>query len=50
MGVGIDQADAIAIDPSGNLWISNFHSDSVTKFVGLAAPVKTPLIGPPHKP
>ncbi len=37
------QAFAIAIDASGNLWVTNFADNSITKLVGLAAPVKTPL-------
>ncbi len=41
------QAFAIAIDPSGNLWISNFAANTITEVVGLATPVKTPLNGPP---
>lgn len=43
---------AIAIDSSGNVWISNYGSvpatgqlGTVTEFVGLATPVKTPVIG-----
>ncbi len=41
---------ALAIDASGNLWATNLGSDILTEFVGLAAPVKTPLIGPPQAP
>ncbi len=44
---------AVAIDPSGNVWISNFDTipaagqqGTITEFVGMATPVKTPLIGP----
>ena len=44
------EAYAIVVDASGNLWTSNFGSDTITQFVGLAAPVKTPLIGPPQAP
>jgi streptogramin lyase len=44
------QPFAVAIDPSGNLWVTNFGSDSVTEFIGVAAPVKTPLIGVPSSP
>jgi streptogramin lyase len=43
-------AFAIGIDPSGNIWISNFNRNSITQIVGLAAPVKTPLIGLPRAP
>jgi NHL repeat len=41
---------AIAIDASGNVWVTNFGSNTLTEFVGLAAPVRTPLIGPPVLP
>ncbi len=44
------EAYAIAVDASGNLWISNFGSNVLTEFVGLASPVKTPLIGLPAAP
>jgi streptogramin lyase len=44
------EAFAIAIDASGNLWVTNFGSDTLTEFVGLATPVKTPLLGPPQAP
>jgi streptogramin lyase len=42
----------LAIDASGNLWISNASSsgNTLTQFVGLASPVKTPLLGPPVQP
>ena len=40
----------LAIDASGNLWISNASSNALTQFVGLASPVKTPLLGPPAQP
>jgi streptogramin lyase len=44
------EAFALAIDASGNLWVTNFGDDTLTEFVGLAAPVKTPLLGPPQTP
>jgi hypothetical protein len=47
---GLLEAYAIAIDASGNIWITNFGSDTVTQFVGLATPVKTPLLGLPQLP
>ena len=43
-------AYAIVIDPSGNIWVSNLYGASVTEFIGMAAPVKTPLLGPPQAP
>jgi streptogramin lyase len=49
-GASLQQAYAIAVDPSGNLWVTNFASNTLTEFVGLATPVKTPLLGPPTLP
>ena len=53
-GLGADaallEAYAIAVDASGNLWVSNFGSNTLTEFVGLAAPVKTPLLALPAVP
>jgi streptogramin lyase len=43
---GLLEAYALAIDASGNLWVSNKISSTLTEFIGLAAPVKTPQIGP----
>jgi hypothetical protein len=48
----------VAIDASGNLWLSNAgynaitqsYVDTITQFVGLASPVRTPLLGPPVQP
>ncbi len=40
----------IAIDASGNLWVSNPGGNTITQFLGLAAPVATPLNGPPIAP
>jgi hypothetical protein len=39
------EAFALAIDSSGNIWISNFGSNTLTEFIGMAVPVKTPLLG-----
>lgn len=44
------EAYAIQIDASGNLWITNQGSSILTEVVGLATPVKTPLLGPPQTP
>ncbi|AFL88214.1 hypothetical protein Terro_1925 [Terriglobus roseus DSM 18391] len=44
----------LAIDPSGNLWVTSYGdtatNGAVMEFIGAAAPVKTPLIGLPAKP
>ncbi len=53
-GLGADaqlrDAYGLAIDASGNIWVSNQGNDTITKFIGLAAPVKTPLSGLPKLP
>lgn len=53
---------AVAIDASGNVWVSNQGATNVqqgtktvpiytiTQFLGAATPVKTPVIGPPQLP
>ena len=33
----------VAIDPSGNVWVTNYIGNSVVEMVGAAAPVVTPL-------
>ncbi len=46
----------LSIDGNGNIWVadtgttSNGAGSGVTEFVGLAAPVKTPTVGPPQAP
>jgi streptogramin lyase len=47
---GMLEPFALAIDASGNIWISNFATNTITEFVGMAAPVKTPLLGPVRVP
>jgi sugar lactone lactonase YvrE len=44
------QAFGIAVDASGNLWITNFSTNTLTEIIGLAAPVKTPQLGPVQTP
>jgi hypothetical protein len=39
-----------AIDQAGNIWIANSGSVSVTEFIGIASPVRTPMIGLPALP
>ncbi len=58
----LDRITGVAVDQSGNLWAADnwkFAADpnsnnpggkAVVAFVGLAAPIKTPLIGPPQQP
>ncbi len=40
----------IATDPSGNVWAADDGSCSVVEIIGVATPVKTPLIPPVTKP
>lgn len=50
----------IAVDSSGNLWVAdneqttpqptNPGGDGVVEFIGAAAPVMTPMVGPPQQP
>ncbi len=47
---GLDQATGLAIDASGNVWVSNFAAGTVTELVGAATPVKTPILGSPQRP
>jgi len=47
---GMVEPFALAIDASGNIWVSNFGNNTVDEFVGVAVPVKTPLLGPVRVP
>jgi streptogramin lyase len=47
---GLLEAFGLAIDASGNVWVTNLGSNTLTEFVGVAAPVKTPLLGPVRVP
>jgi len=49
-GVGLNSPHDLAIDASGNVWVNNDNGSAITEFLGLAAPVKTPLQGLPTSP
>ena len=49
-GAGLQSPYAVAVDGSGNLWVSSYDNASVVRFIGLATPVKTPLVGAPQLP
>lgn len=53
-GFGTDasilQPYGLAIDASGNIWVSNFGNSTLTQFIGVATPVRTPMVGPPQQP
>jgi streptogramin lyase len=56
----LQRLTSVVIDSSGNVWVpnnwkhipirANPGGDGLVVFLGLAAPVKTPLIGPPQEP
>ena len=58
----LQRVTAVEIDPSGNVWATNNWvlegftnrtnpgGHQVVVFIGLAAPLKTPVIGPPEQP
>ena len=39
------QAQSLAIDAAGNIWVASNGDDRLVEYVGLATPVKTPLLG-----
>jgi len=41
----MDEPFNLAVDSSGNIWVGNYGSDVLVRFIGLATPVKTPLDG-----
>ena len=47
---GLNHGWAVAIDTSGNLWVVNYTTNTLTEIVGLATPVKTPQMGPVQSP
>jgi streptogramin lyase len=47
---GMSKSLALAIDASGNVWVTNMGTNTLTEFVGIAAPVQTPLLGPVRVP
>lgn len=48
-GFGLDaklaEPTAVTIDPSGNLWLPNYNSSTLTMFFGIATPTATPHFG-----
>jgi hypothetical protein len=40
----LNMPQGVAVDGSGSVWTANAGSNTVSKFVGLAAPVTTPLV------
>ena len=46
----MSDAFGIAIDASGNVWVVNEFTSTLTGFVGAGAPTRMPLIGPAAAP
>lgn len=55
---GLQHVTAVQVDQSGNVWVANnwesiepvIGGNGLVEFIGAAAPVRTPLIGPPRRP
>ena len=57
---GLTRNTGVAVDPSGNVWLVNNWKNApvqtnpggyqIVAYLGMAAPVKTPLIGVPEQP
>jgi hypothetical protein len=43
LDAGLKLPYALAVDPSGNIWLSNTGSQSLVMFFGMAVPTKTPM-------
>jgi streptogramin lyase len=50
LDAGMDLPFGIALDASGSVWVADHAMSAVTQFIGLAAPIATPLLGPPKQP
>jgi sugar lactone lactonase YvrE len=57
---GLTRNTGVQVDPSGNVWLANNWKQKAIQtnpggyqlvaYLGIAAPIKTPLIGPPERP
>ncbi len=50
LDAGLSEPFGTAVDASGNLWVANFGNNTVVQFIGLTAPARTPVVGPPTAP
>lgn len=46
--VGLSSPHGLAIDGSGNLWVTNFTGNSLTEIIGVATPAVTPITPTTH--
>ena len=47
---GMLESFGLAIDAAGSVWVTGFGNNTLTQIVGIAVPVKTPLLGPVRVP
>jgi streptogramin lyase len=50
LDAGLLSPYSLAVDASGNIWVSNTGAQSLVMFFGMAAPTKTPLLVTPQAP
>lgn len=50
LDAGLTLPFGLALDPSGDVWVSNFGGSSIVMFFGLAAPTATPVLAAPAAP
>lgn len=50
LDAGMQAPYGIAIDESGNIWVTSFDDSRLVRFIGLASPIKTPLVSAPQRP
>jgi hypothetical protein len=39
----VGSAESVAIDPSGDIWVTNYGGSKIVEVIGAAAPMVTPL-------
>ncbi len=49
-GVAMQLPYGVAIDASGSVWVTSYSDSRLVKFLGLATPIKTPLVSAPVRP
>ncbi|SNS75061.1 NHL repeat-containing protein [Granulicella rosea] len=47
---GLVEPFGVALDASGNVWVTSAGTNQLVEIVGAASPIRTPLLGPPQQP